>query len=121
VSISAVSIVPTKNPKVRDKGGSIPVGSSIERSGEVPSGYINRGVGALPREAAVLLQALDPVLASHRMRVRRRGVRSDDADRPLHEPRPPHPLLEAVFFGTAVCLCRAPSEFSTYGNKRSTP
>ena len=35
----------------------------------MPSGYINRGVGALPREAAVLLQALDPVLASHRMRV----------------------------------------------------
>jgi hypothetical protein len=28
--------------------------------------------------------------------------------------------LEAVFFGTGVCLCRAPSE-STYGNTRSTP
>ena len=32
-----------------------------------------------------------------------------------------HPLLDAVFFVTAVHLCRAPSEFSTYGNKRSTP
>ena len=82
--------------------------------------YIDRGVGALPREAADLLQALDPVLASHRMRVRRRGVRSDDADRPLHESPPQRPLLEAVFFVTAVHLCRAPSEFSTYGNKRST-
>ena len=109
-----------KNPKVRDKGGSISVGSSIERSGEVPW-YIDRGVGALPREAADLLQALDPVLPSHRLRVRRRGVRSDDADRPLHVSPPQRPLLEAVFFVTAVHLCRAPSEFSTYGNKRSTP
>ena len=65
--------------------------------------------------------ALDPVLASHRMRVRRRSVRKDDADRPLHESRPQHPLLEAVFFGFAVRLCRATGEFSTYGNKRSTP
>ena len=77
--------------------------------------YIDRGGGALPREAADLLQALDPVLPSYRMRVRRRGVRSDDADRPRHESPPQHPLLEAVFFVTAVHLCRAPSEFSTYG------
>jgi hypothetical protein len=55
------------------------------------------------------------MLAFRRMRVRRRGVRSDDADRPLHEAPPQHPLLEAVVFGTAVCLCRATGEFSTYG------
>ena len=97
-------IVPTKNPQLRDKGGSISVGSSIERSGGSAEWYIDRGVGALPREAADLLQALDPVLASHRMRVKRRGVRSDDADRPVHESPPQHPLLEAVCFGTAVRL-----------------
>ena len=69
---------------------------------------------------ADLLQALDPVLASDRMSARRRGVRSDDADRPLHEAPSQHPRLEAVFFGIAVRLCRATGEFSTYGNKRST-
>src|SRR5215831_17444190 len=41
--LSRCSDVPTKNPKVGDKGGSISVGSSIGRSGGVPSGYINRG------------------------------------------------------------------------------
>jgi hypothetical protein len=104
-----------------NNGGSISVGSSIERSGGSAEWYIDRGVGALPREAADLVQALDPVLPSHRLRVRRRGVRSDDADRPLHETPPQRPLRVAVFFVTAVHLCRAPSEFSTYGNKRSTP
>ena len=55
------------------------------------------------------------------MRVRRRGARSDDADRPLHEAPLQHLLPEAVFFGIAVRLYRATGEFSTYGNKRSTP
>jgi hypothetical protein len=68
----------------------------MERTRQGAEWYIDRG--ALPREAADLLQALDPVLASDRMSVRRRGVRSDDADRPLHESPAQHPLLEAVFF-----------------------
>ena len=97
----------------------ISVGSFIEK--ERGRWYLDRGGGAEPREAADLRQALDPVLPSHRLRVRQRGVRSDDADHPLHEVPSQHPLLEAVFFVTAVRLCRAPSEFSTYGNKRSTP
>ena len=88
---------------------------------KVPSGTYIAASAQHPAKPAVVLQALDPVLASDRVRVRRRGVRSDDADRPLHESPPQHPLLDAVFFVTAVHLCRAPSEFSTYGNKRSTP
>jgi hypothetical protein len=62
--------VPTKNPKLRDKGGSISVGSSIERSGGSAEWYIGRGVGALPREANGSSAALDYVLAPHRMRAR---------------------------------------------------
>ena len=83
--------------------------------------YINRDVGALPREAGGSSAGARSGAGVSRMRVRRRGVRSDDANRPLHESRPPHPLLEAVFFAIAVRLCPAPGEFSTYGNKRSTP
>jgi|SRR5215471_5486547 len=95
-------------------------GSLIERSGQSAEWYINRGVGALLREARGS-QVLDPVLASCRIRVRLRGARSDDADRSLHEARPQHPLLEAVFFGTAVSLCRATGVLSAYSNERSTP
>jgi N-terminal domain of anti-restriction factor ArdC len=117
INVASKKLSLQKNPKVRTRAEA---SQSARLLRGVGRWYIDRG-GALPREAAGLRQALDPVRPSHRMRVRRRGVRSDDADRPLHESPPQHPLLEAVFFVTAVHLCQAPSEFSSYGNKRSTP
>ena len=45
------SLVPTKNPRVRNESGDISVGLSFERSGQSAECYIDRGVGVLPRQA----------------------------------------------------------------------
>jgi hypothetical protein len=78
------------------------VGSSMERAGQSAEWYIDARRRTTTRSLRIFYGHSIRQLACRRVRVRQRGVRSDDADRPPREARPPYPLLEAVFFGTAV-------------------
>jgi len=50
-SVARRAECPNKKSKVRDKGGNISVDLSIGKSGQSAECYIDRGVGAPPREA----------------------------------------------------------------------
>ena len=88
--------VPTKKPKVRDEGKAGESARLLRGLVQSAGWHLNRGVGATPREACGCSAGTRSGAGSHRMRVRRRGVRSDDADRPLHEARAARPSARSL-------------------------